>query len=356
MIEGLTLKEVSEAVVRMLLIFGAMFTGVGYMTMVERKVSSWIQDRIGPNRVGPWGLLQPLADGLKHLLKEDVTPPGAHRALFLIAPVITLVPAIVSMAMLPFAAEGINLQQFGLPWDFEILPYIANLDVGLLVLLGLASLEVYGVVLAGWASGSKYSVMGGLRSSAQMISYELALGLAVLPVVLTSGSFNLMDITTQQGGTWFGFIPHWNVFIHPFGFLFLLIGVFAENKRLPFDLPEAEPELVAGYHTEYSAMKFVMFYMAEYSAMITNSALLVVLFFGGWQVPGLELPQPWMTLVQVGAFAAKTFFFLFLFVWVRWTLPRFRYDQLMDLGWKVLLELAFVNLLIVAILTAMGIL
>ena len=189
-----------------------------------------------------------------------------------------------------------------------------------------------------------------------MISYELALGLAILPVILTTGSLRLQTIAEAQGGTWFGFIPQWNVFIHPFGFIFLLVAIFAENKRLPFDLPEAEPELVAGYHTEYSAMKFVMFYMGEYSAMIANSALMVTLFFGGWQVPGLALPQPWMFLIQAGAFAAKTFFFLFLFVWVRWTLPRFRYDQLMDLGWKVLLELAFINVLAVAILVAMGVL
>ncbi len=354
--DGVTLKHTGEIIVRMLIIFGAVFTGVGYMTLVERKVSGWIQDRIGPNRVGPLGLFQPLADGIKHLMKEDVTPPGAYRPLFLLAPIIALVPAILSFAVIPLAAAPLNLQDFGLPWNWEIAPYIADLEVGLLIILGLASLEVYGVVLAGWSSASKYAVMGGLRSSAQMISYELALGLAVLPVILTTGSLRLQTIAEMQGGAWLGFLPRWNVFIHPFGCLFLLIAIFAENKRLPFDLPEAEPELVAGYHTEYSAMKFVMFYMAEYSTMITNSALMVTLFFGGWQVPGLDLPQPWMTLAQMAAFGAKTFFFLFLFVWVRWTLPRFRYDQLMDLGWKVLMELAFVNLLVVAALAAMGVL
>lgn len=355
MIDAAMLKEIGEIVVRTLIIFSSVFLGVAYMTLVERRVSAWMQDRLGPNRVGPQGLLQPMADGLKHLMKEDVTPAGAHRTVFILAPILVLVPAIVSFAVIPIAGDAINLQDFGLPWDWQIKPFIADVSVGLLILLGLASLEVYGVVLAGWSSGSKYPAMGALRSTAQMISYELALGLAILPVVLTTGSLRLQTIAEAQAGTWFGFVPHWNVFIHPFGFLFLLISIFAENKRLPFDLPEAEPELVAGYHTEYSAMKFVMFYMAEYSAMIANAALMVTLFFGGWQVPGLVLPQPWMFLVQAGAFAAKTFFFLFLFVWVRWTLPRFRYDQLMNLGWKVLLELAFINLLVVAMLVAAGV-
>ncbi|MFQ5719220.1 MAG: NADH-quinone oxidoreductase subunit NuoH [Acidobacteriota bacterium] len=354
--DGITARMTGEILVRSLVIFGVLFTGVGYMTLVERKVSGWMQDRIGPNRVGPRGLLQPLADGIKHLMKEDVTPPGAHPVLFILAPMLALIPAVLSMCLIPFAAAPINLQDLGLPWDWQVAPWIADLNVGLLILLGLASLEVYGVVMAGWSSGSKYSVLGGLRSSAQMISYELALGLAVLPVVLTTSSLRLHEIAAAQGGTWFGFLPRWNVFIHPFGFLFLLIGVFAETKRLPFDLPEAEPELVAGYHTEYSAMKFVMFYMAEYSAMITNSALLVVLFFGGWQLPGLHLPQPWMTLASAAVFLLKTGFFLFLFVWVRWTLPRFRYDQLMHLGWKVLLELAFINVIGVAMLVAAGVL
>ncbi|MFQ5767459.1 MAG: NADH-quinone oxidoreductase subunit NuoH [Acidobacteriota bacterium] len=353
---GISLQSTLEILVRMILIFSVVFTGVGYMTLVERRVSGWMQDRIGPNRVGPLGLLQPLADGIKHLMKEDVTPPGAYRPLFILAPILTLVPAVLSFAVIPLAGSAVNLRQFGLPWDWEIAPYIADVSAGLLILLGLASLEVYGVVLAGWASANRYSMMGGLRSSAQMISYELALGLAVLPVILTSGSLRLQTITHLQEGVWFGFLPRWNIFIHPFGFLLLLVAVFAENKRLPFDLPEAEAELVAGYHTEYSAMKFLMFYMAEYAAMITNSALLVTLFLGGWQVPGVHLPQPWMALVQAGAFALKTFFFLFLFVWVRWTVPRFRYDQLMDLGWKVLMELAFANLVLVALLTAAGIL
>jgi len=355
MMDAALLKELGEVSLRMLVIFTVVLTGVAYMTLVERRVSAWMQDRLGPNRVGPLGLLQPMADGLKHLMKEDITPPGAHRMVFILAPILVFIPALVSFAVIPIAGSAINFQDLGLPWDWEFKPFIADVSVGLLILLGLASLEVYGVVLAGWSSGSKYPAMGGLRSTAQMISYELALGLAVLPVILTSGSLRLQTIAEAQAGTWFGFIPHWNVFIHPFGCLFLLISIFAENKRLPFDLPEAEPELVAGYHTEYSAMKFVMFYMGEYSAMITNAGLMVTLFFGGWQVPGLALAQPWMFLAQAGAFALKTFSFLFLFVWVRWTLPRFRYDQLMNLGWKVLLELAFINLLVVATLVAAGV-
>jgi NADH-quinone oxidoreductase subunit H len=354
--EAITLQQVAEMIVRMVIIFSVVLGGVAYMTLLERKASGWMQDRIGPNRVGPWGLLQPVADGMKQLMKEDITPPGAYRPIFILAPIITLAPAILSFAVIPFAGSSLNLRQLGLPWNWELAPYIADLQIGLLVILGLASLEVYGVVLAGWSSGNRYSALGALRSSAQMISYELALGLAVVPVVLTSGSLRLQTIAESQGGVWFGFLPRWNVFIQPFGFLFLLVAIFAETKRLPFDLPEAEPELVAGYHTEYSAMKFVMFYMSEYSAMITNAAMLVTLFFGGWQLPWIELPQPWMALAQIAVFIAKVFVFMFLFVWVRWTLPRFRYDQLMNLGWKVLLELAFLNLIVVAALAAAGIL
>jgi len=353
--DGLTPRTVAEIVVRMVLTFGAVFTAIAYLTFMERKVSAWMQDRIGPNRVGPWGLLQPLADGLKHLMKEDVTPVGAQRAVFILAPIAALVPALVSFAVIPFGGSEINLRALGLPWDFTLAPYIADLGIGLLFVLGLASLEVYGVVLAGWSSGNHYSMLGGIRSSAQMVSYELAMGLAVVSVVMAEGSLRLQDIATQQAGVWLGVVPRWNLFLHPVAFIVLLVAVFAETRRAPFDLPEAEPELVGGYHTEYSSMKFLMFYMAEYAAMITNAGLVVTLFLGGWQVPWIVLPQPWMALAQVAAFAAKTAVLLFLFLWVRWTLPRFRYDQLMDLGWKRLFPVALANLLVVGALVAAGV-
>ena len=322
---------------------GALVQAVPIMTWVERRVSGWIQDRIGPNRVGPAGLFQPLADGIKFIMKEDIVPAEAHKGLYVLAPALAIVPAIAAFAVIPF---GPVVEIAGR----EVPLAVADLDGGLLFVLAATSLGVYGVVLAGWASNSKYALMGGLRSTAQMISYELALSLSIIGVILVSGTLRPMDIVQQQGG-WFW---NWNAFAGGWqllGFLIFLIAGFAETNRLPFDLPEAEGELVAGYHTEYSSMKFAMFFMAEYMNMITSSALAVTLFLGGWQLGfpvGLEGWPLW--LLQIGAFTAKVAFFQFLFVWVRWTLPRFRYDQLMNIGWKGLFPLALANIMITAVI------
>jgi len=327
-----------ESAVKIALFFFVLLTAVAYMTLVERRVSAWIQDRQGPNRVGPFGLLQPLADGIKFLFKEEVTPPHVYRPVYLLAPMLIFIPALVTFSVIPI---GPALELFGRTVPLQI----ADVDSGILVILAFASMGVYGVALAGWSSGNKYSLMGGLRSSAQLISYELAMGLSIVGVVMAAGSLRLNDIVQRQ-------IEHgWNVFWQLPGFLIFLTAAFAETNRLPFDLAEAETELVAGYHTEYSGMRFSMFYMAEYANMITASALATTLYCCGYHVPGLhllDLPGPAAALVQVLAFGLKVSFFLFVYVWVRWTLPRFRYDQLMRLGWKALLPLALVNLFWVA--------
>jgi NADH-quinone oxidoreductase subunit H len=306
-----------------------------------------IQFRWGPNRVGPWGIFQPIADGVKFIMKEDIVPRDAHRPIFILAPAIALTTALCAFAVIPF---GPTIVLFGQ----QIKLVVLNLDGGLLFALAASSLGVYGLVCAGWSSRNKYSLMGGLRSSAQMISYELALGLSLIGVLLVSGTLRPVEIVEQQAG-WFW---NWNVFggWQLLGFLIFLISGFAETNRLPFDLPEAESELVAGYHTEYSSMKFAMFFMAEYVAMITISSLAVTLFLGGYQL-GFPVPfEGWtLWLLQIGAFVAKVGFFLVLFVWVRWTLPRFRYDQLMSIGWKRLFPLALANIFITGLLVALDV-
>jgi NADH-quinone oxidoreductase subunit H len=338
------LQVVVESTAKIALLFGVLLTVVAYMTWVERRVSAWIQDRRGPNRVGPFGLLQPLADGIKFIFKEAILPPHAHKVLYILAPVIIFVPAMTTFSVIPF---GPSVDLFGL----NVPLHVADVDSGVLVILGLSSLGVYGVALAGWSSNNKYSLMGGLRSSAQLISYELAMGFAIVGVLMASGSLRLTEVVQQQ-------MEHgWNALWQLPGFLVFVIAAFAETNRLPFDMPEAESELVAGYHTEYSGMRFSMFYMAEYANMITASALAVTLYLGGYHVPGLALlglSPNLAAIVQVLAFMAKTGVFLFLYVWVRWTLPRFRFDQLMNLGWKVLLPLALVNVLWVAFIVLMG--
>ncbi len=302
------------------------------MTLVERKVSAWMQYRHGPNRVGPWGLLQPLADGVKFIFKEVVIPYGANKPLYLLAPAMAAVPAMMTVAVIPFAGD---VTLFGRNWGPLA---VADIDIGIVYLLAIGSMSVYGVILAGWASNSKYSLLGGLRASAQMISYELSLILAILAVVALSGSLNLREIVEAQmrpDGSW-------NFWKQPLACFLLTVAAFAETNRHPFDFAECEPELVAGFNTEYSAMKWAIFFIGEYSAMAVMSSLNVLLFWGGWAVP--FMPQaPWY--LQFAAFLAKVSVFLFLFVWVRWTLPRFRFDQLMRMGWKVMLPLALANLL-----------
>ncbi|MFQ5878524.1 MAG: NADH-quinone oxidoreductase subunit NuoH [Acidobacteriota bacterium] len=335
---------VAEASIKITLVFGAILTAVAYMTWVERRVSAWIQDRRGPNRVGPFGLLQPLADGIKFLFKEAVTPPHAHRAVYLLAPLMIFVPAMIAFSVIPF---GPTLGIFGL----EVPLQIARVDNGILIVLALGSMGVYGVALAGWSSNNKYSLMGGLRSSAQLISYELAMGISIVGVLMVTGSLRLGDVVAHQ-------MEHgWNLLWQMPGFVIFLIAAFAETNRLPFDLPEAETELVAGYHTEYSGMRFSMFYMAEYANMITASALAATLFCGGYHVPGLHLlglSDNAAAVAQALALGVKMSLFLFLFVWVRWTLPRFRYDQLMNLGWKVLLPAGLGHVLWVSLIVLMG--
>ncbi len=335
--------------VKALLIFLLAVHIVPIMVILERRISAWIQLRIGPNRVGPLGLFQPLADLVKFLGKEDFVPAGANKLLFWLAPALTAIPPFLVMANIPFAPR-IPLRD-GVVID----PQIINSPVGLLLAFALSSLTVYGIAIGGWSSNSKYSLLGGLRSSAQMVSYELALGLSALAVVCVAGTLNLQDMIEQQTqfigfdsvtGNWRG----WNVFAQPLAFILFLIAGFAETNRTPFDLPEAESELVGGYHTEYSATKFALFFMGEYTGMLGISCLTVILFLGGWHLPGMQLLAAPGTILYVILglliFMAKVGVFLFLFIQVRWTLPRFRYDQLMTLGWKVMLPLALLNLLL----------
>jgi len=335
----------AATVVKLLGVVSVLMGAVSIMTWVERRVSGWIQDRLGPNRVGPFGLLQPIADGVKFIMKEDIIPAEAHKPTYVLAPALALIPALCAFAVIPF---GPVVRLFGR----DVPLVIVNLDGGILFAFAAGSLGVYGIVMAGWASGSKYSLMGGLRSAAQAISYELALGMSVIGVILVSETLRPMTLVQQQAG-WFW---NWNVFAggwQPLGFLIFIIAGFAETNRLPFDLPEAEAELVAGYHTEYSSMKFAMFFMSEYINMMTSSALAVTLFLGGWQL-GFPVPlEGWpLWILQILAFVGKVAFFQFLFVWVRWTLPRFRYDQLMTLGWKALFPLSLVNVMLSAVLVA----
>lgn len=314
---------------------------VPFVVLVERKVAGFIQDRSGPNRVGPWGALQTIADGLKFLLKEETLPREADRAFFLLAPLMAMVPVTVLFAVIPFAAP------LPTPWGLtEVM--VADAPIGFLYILAIASLAVYGVVMAGWSSGSKYSLLGGLRGSAQMVSYEVGLALSLVPVVLVAGDVRLPEIIAMQQAYDAGpaTVSTWFVLPLALGGFFFLVSGLAEANRLPFDLPEAEAELIAGYHTEYSAMKFAMFFLGEYIAMIVMSALLVTLFLGGWNPGVFPLPEgTFGTVLSVGVFTVKLLAVLFVYVWVRWTLPRFRYDQLMRLGWKALVPLGLANII-----------
>ncbi len=310
------------------------------LVWMERRVSAFIQDRVGPNRVGPYGLLQSIADVVKLLMKEDIVPKNATKPIHDLAPIISIGVALSTFAVVPF---GDTIEIFGR----EIKLIIADVNVGILYLLAMTSLGVYGITLAGWSSNNKYSLLGSLRSAAQLISYELSMGLAIISVIMISGTLRLDQIVLQQATYIGGWLPAWNALLQPVAFLIFTVAAFAETNRLPFDLPEAEPELVGGYHTEYTGLKFGLFFLAEYANMITASAIITTLFLGGWHFPYLEylgLSAFWTSLLQVGAFAMKVSFVLLFFIVIRWTLPRFRYDQLMDLGWKVLLPIALVNI------------
>jgi len=340
------------SVVKMLVVFTALMVVVALLTLAERKVSAWMQNRIGPNRTGPGGLLQPAADGLKNFLKEETTPALATTPIFLLAPALAFIPALMLSCVIPFAAP--------LPVDFDVtwpllgqiayhgaLPMaVTDLPIGFLFVLAISSMGVYGIALAGWSSNSKYALLGGLRASAQMISYEVAMGLSLIPVLLMTGNVRFSEIVrTQQNG-----LP----LVLPLflSFFVYLISGFAETSRLPFDMPEAESELVAGYHAEYSSMKFSMFFIAEYANVTTICMMVATLFFGGWDIPFTRWDEQGgvlQTLATFLVFVLKTGFWVFFVMWIRWTLPRFRYDQLMALGWKFLMPLALAYIVIIAV-------
>ncbi len=329
------------SVVKVAVVTGLLLMAVAYTVLLERKLVGRIQNRWGPSRVGPFGLWQPLVDGLKNFLKEDLIPTAVYRPIYLLAPIISLTCALVSIAVIPFGEPSAGPHGLDL---FEI----SNINIGLLVILGITSIGVYGVALAGWSSNNKYSLLGSLRSSAQLISYELALGLSLVGVVLRAGSLNLRVIVEQQAEKG---IATWNIFggLQFVAFFVYLMSAYAETNRSPFDLPEAESELTGGYHTEYSSMKFAMFFMAEYANMITVGCVATLLFLGGWTSPWGNLLGPVENnlvnaLLSIFWFVAKVFCFLFLYVWVRGTLPRFRYDQLMNFGWRYLMPLAILNI------------
>jgi len=333
------------SVVKIVVAIIVLLTAVAYTVWLERKVVGHIQNRWGPTRVGPFGLLQPLADGLKFIFKEDLTPPHVYKPLYIAAPMIALIFALTSISVIP-VGNWVNVAGISTPLQ------ITDVNIGLLIIFGITSLGVYGVALAGWSSNSKYSLLGGLRASAQMVSYEIALGLSLIGVLITAGSFSLREIVDAQSGTFWGFIPRWNIFQGQIvAFFIYLTAAYAETNRVPFDLPEAETELVAGYHTEYSAMKSAMFFMAEYANMITVACLASLLFLGGWHGP-LFGPPILQAILPLLWFVLRVFVFLFIYIWVRGTLPRFRYDQLMAFGWKFLLPLAIANLMITALIVA----
>ena len=321
-----------------LFVFVALLHSAAAMVWVERRVAALLQQRRGPTRVGWQGLLQPFADVLKLMFKEELRPAAADPLLFALAPIISATAAFAAFAVVPFGADT---TLFGwLPEPLRL--QVADVNVAILVIFAVASMGVYGIVLAGWSSNSKYSLLGGLRSSAQMISYELSYGLALAAVLLIANSLSLGRIVNAQAGTWFGFMPKWFVFVQPLGFLIFMTAGIAETNRAPFDFPEAEQELVAGYHTEYSSMSFAMFFLAEYINMVTVSAVATDLFLGGWHGPLLPESLGWIWfLVKISAL-------LFFYIWMRWTLPRYRYDQLMAFGWKFLLPAAVINLLVTA--------
>jgi NADH-quinone oxidoreductase subunit H len=352
---GIDWVDVGLSGLKIAVVLGAMLNVTPIMVWVERRGSALIQDRPGPNRVGPFGLFQSFADALKFILKEDMLPAKANKVLYTIAPMFGLIPALTTIAVVPWG------RPFLLPGGRLFEPIIANVNIGILLIFALASMGVYGIVMAGWASANKYSLFGGIRASAQMISYELSLTLAAVSVLMAAGSLSLPDVVWRQAGSFVLFnairLPAWNIFSPAMwiAFVVFFVSAFAETNRLPFDFAEAEAELVAGYHTEYSSMKFALFFMSEYMAMATMSALVTTLFLGGWDIPWYTEPATWVGFaLSVLSFVTKVSIILFIFVWVRWTIPRLKYDLLMKLGWKVFLPMAIVNVVIVAFFIARG--
>ena len=344
--------QIAVILVKIFLIVGIFQGAVAYMIMLERKIAAWAQDRVGPNRAGPLGLFQPLADGAKMLLKEDVIPGYVNKPLYVLAPAIAIIAATIGFAVVPFGPAGIDAPTINdQPIHFQIAP---NVDIGILYVFAIGSLAVYAVILGGYASNNKYSFLGGLRNSAQIISYEIPLGLSVIGMVMLARSLELSDIIAWQDTNGIGIVPAWGILVQPLAFIIFLVSAFAETNRLPFDLAEAEQELVGGFHTEYSAMKFGMFFLGEYLHVITVSFLTAILFLGGWDVPfvGLGVEDTgWVAaLVKVGVIFFKVALMVIFIMWVRWTLPRFRYDQLMNLAWKAMIPLALLNLIVTMVL------
>lgn len=328
-----------EKSILVLLLFLVSLGAAAYMTYFERKLAAWIQDRVGPDRAGPFGILQPIADGVKMFLKEDFIPAKADKWLFIIGPGIAMFTALITSAVVPW---GPKLHLFGR----DIALQVADINIGILYVFGVLSVGVYGIMIGGWASNNKYSLYGAIRASSQMISYELAMGVSAITIVLLSGSLSLNDIVTQQSGVW-------NVFYQPVAFFIFFVCALAELNRAPFDLPECESELVGGYHTEYSSMKLGLYLFAEYTSMFVSSAIMAILFFGGYNFPGMShFSGNTLAIIGIAAFAIKIFIFIFVIMWIRWTIPRFRFDQLMHLGWKILLPLSLINLLITGLVIA----
>ena len=337
------LEVIIASSIKVVFVMAAVLTGCAYSTYLERKVVGHLQHRIGPSYAGPYGLLQPIADAVKLMFKEDVVPDKVERVTFALAPIISFAPALLTFAVIPFAKDD---NVFG----YDVKMVLSDLNIGILFVFAITSIGVYGIVLAGWSSGSKYSLMGGIRSSAQMISYEVSYGLSIIGVLLIANTLSLRELVDQQASTSIWFFANWYVFKQPLGFLLYLTCAIAETNRLPFDLPEAESELVAGYHTEYSSMRFAMFFIGEYANMLAVSAVGATLFFGGWHGPFVnEVP-----FIGMFWFALKVFIFMFFYIWLRGTFPRFRYDQLMNFGWKVLLPLALFNTMVTGFIVVKG--
>ena len=314
-----------------------------YQTYFERKLAGWIQDRVGPDRAGPFGILQPIADGVKMFMKEDFTPANADKWLFILGPGIAMFTSLITSSIIPW---GTDLQLFGRSISLQV----AEINIGILFAFGIISIGVYGIMIGGWASNNKYSLFGAIRASSQMISYELAMGISAITIIMISGSLDLRAIVESQHGM------NWNIFYQPVAFVVFFICALAETNRAPFDLPECENELIGGYHTEYSSMKLGLFLFSEYVAMFVSSALMAILFFGGYNFPGMDYLKDspnLLSIISVMVFFAKIFGFIFVFMWIRWTIPRFRFDQLMHLGWKVLIPIALVNMLITGFVFAL---
>ncbi len=329
-----------EKLILAILLFVVSLGIAAYSTFFERKLAAWIQDRVGPNRAGPFGILQPIADGVKMFMKEDFTPTNADRWLFILGPGIAMFTALMTSAVIPW---GTDITLFGRTIALQV----ANLNIGILFIFGIISIGVYGIMIGGWASNNKYSRFGAIRASSQMISYELAMGISAITIIMLSGGLGLNDIVKAQHGM------NWNIFYQPVCFLVFFICALAETNRAPFDLPECESELIGGYHTEYSSMKLGLFLFSEYVAMFVSSALISILFFGGYNFPGMDsFSGNTLAVFSVAAFFTKTLLMIFLFMWIRWTIPRFRFDQLMHLGWKVLIPISIINMLVTGIVIA----